>query len=76
MEWQRLKDAGGADWARAVEVDHLLRTSSSVANRDMRQTMYVHRSCKPIDEVDFRPKVNVKELQLGFDVECMGVCGV
>jgi len=75
-EWQRLKDAGGPDWGRAVEVDHFLRTTGSVANRDMRQSMYVHRSCKPIDEVDFRPKVNVKEMQLGFDVECMGVCGV
>jgi len=42
----------------------------------MRQTMYVHRSCKPIDEVDFHPKINPKELQLGFDVECFGVCGV
>jgi hypothetical protein len=75
-EWQRLKDAGGADWARAIEVDAWLRTTGSVANRDMRQTMYVHRSCKPIDEIDFRPRVNAKELQLGFGVECEGVCGV
>jgi hypothetical protein len=75
-EWQRLKDAGGTDWARAVEVDHFLRTTGSVANRDMRQTMYVHRFCKPIDEIVFNPRVNSKELQLGFGVECEGVCGV
>jgi len=76
QEWQRLKDRGGEDWARAVEIDHVLRTTGAVANRDMRQTMYVHRSCKPIDEVDFRPHINSKELQLGFGVECEGVCGV
>lgn len=81
-EWQRLKDAGGADWARAVEVDRYLRTTGAVANRDMRQSMFVHRSCKPLDEVDFRPRDNVKEKQLGFgleisfDHECEGVCGV
>jgi hypothetical protein len=75
-EWQKLKDSNGTDWARAVEIDHVLRTTGAVANRDMRQTMYVHRSCQPIDEVDFRPRVNAKELQLGFGVECEGVCGV
>lgn len=75
-EWQHLKDAGGADWARAVEIDHALRTTGTVANRDMDQVMYVHRSCKPIDAIDFHPRVNTKELQLGFGVECEGVCGV
>ena len=76
LEWQRLKDAGGEDWARAVEIDHVLRTTGAIANRDMRQTMYVHKSCRPIDEVDFHPRVNAKEMQLGFGVECEGVCGV
>lgn len=75
-EWQRIKDRGGEDWRRAVEIDHVLRTTGAVANRDMRQSMYVHRTCKPIDEIDFRPRVNPKELQLGFGVECEGVCGV
>jgi hypothetical protein len=77
-EWQRLKDCGGPDWDRAVEIDRALRTPEMVLNRDMRQTMYLHGSCKPITEVDFRPKVNAKELQLGFgfDMECEGVCGV
>ena len=69
---------GGPDWARAVEIDSLLRTEGARLNRDMRQTMYLHGSCKPLTEVDFRPRINVKELQLGFgfDVECEGVCGV
>jgi hypothetical protein len=75
-EWQAIKDRGGPDWARAVEIDSILRTSASVCNRDLRQTMYVHKACKPIDEIDFNPRVNPKELQLSFDVECMGVCGV
>jgi len=75
-EWKRLKDAGGPDWQRAVEIDHAFRTTGTVANRQMDQVMYVHRSCKPIDEVDFKPKTNVKEQQLGFGIECEGVCGV
>jgi hypothetical protein len=53
-----------------------LRTTGSVANRDMTQTMYVHRSCKPLIEIEFHPRTNTKELQLGFAVECEGMCGV
>ena len=76
LEWQRLKDRGGEDWQRAIEIDRLLRTPGVITNRDMRPTMYLHLSCQPIDQVDFRPRTNPKEMQLGFDVECEGVCGV
>jgi hypothetical protein len=75
-EWVKLKAANGADWARAVEVDAALRTSGSVANRDMNQVMYVHRSCKPLTQIEFHPRESSKEKQLGFGVECEGVCGV
>jgi len=75
-EWQQLKERGGSDWARAIEIDHVLRAKGAVINRDLRQTLYLHKSCQPIDEIEFRPRVNPKELQLGFEVECEGVCGV
>lgn len=77
-EWQRLKDAGGTDWQRAVEVDAALR-SDSILQRRHDQTMFVHRSCKPLRLVQLRPRLNAKEMQLGlggFQQECEGVCGV
>lgn len=75
-EWQRLKERNGADWTRACEIDAALRNHGSVVNRDVHQTMYLHPSCKPLTEIDFRPRSNVKEQQLGFALECEGVCGV
>lgn len=75
-EWQRIKDHDPAAWARAVEIDIALRTEGAVMNRDMRQTMYLHRSCQPLTQITFRPRENTKEMQLGFGVECEGVCGV
>jgi hypothetical protein len=75
-EWQRLKDSHSSDWDRAVEIDRALRAIGTRANRDMRQTMYLHGSCRPLEEAEFRPRMNTKELQLGFDIECEGVCGV
>jgi hypothetical protein len=76
--WQALKDGGGADWDRAIEIDRSLRSPGTVAARDMMQPMFLHRSCVPLVQVDFRPRVSSKETQLGFgfDVECDGVCGV
>lgn len=75
-EWQRIKDHDPEGWARAVEIDAALRRPESVMNRDMRQTMYLHRSCLPLTQITFRPRTNTKELQLGFGMECEGVCGV
>lgn len=74
-EWQRLKDTGGIDWSRALEIDEALRSHARAAQY-MNKTMYLHRSCQPLVEIDFKPQVNRKELQLGFGVECEGVCGV
>lgn len=74
-EWQEVRSVE-SDWNRAVQVDVGLRTSGAVANRDMEQTMYLHRSCKPLVQIEFRPRVNPKEAQLGFGLECEGVCGV
>ena len=71
-EWQRLKDTDPAGWDRAVEVDVALRTTGSVANRDMRRSMYVHRSCKPLGEVEFHNGTG----WLSFVQECQGMCGV
>jgi hypothetical protein len=75
-EWAQLKAAGGADWARVIEVDRGLRNPDSIVNRNLDQSLYLHKTCKPIDEIEFHPHVNPKELQLGFGVECEGVCGV
>lgn len=75
-EWQSLKDANGADWARCVEIDQAMRTPGVIINRGLDAKLYLHKTCKPIDEIEFQPLSNPKELQLGFAMECDGVCGV
>lgn len=71
-EWLRIKRDDAAGWARAVEIDTALRMAGSVANRDMRQTMYLHRSHKPLADVN----LNENQIGLGFNLECEGMCGV
>ena len=76
-EWIKIKSNPG-DWKRAVEVDESLRTTGAVANRDMKQQMYVHRSCRPLVQIEFKEAMTPHEAQNNFNFapECLGVCGV
>jgi hypothetical protein len=76
-EWENVRQVP-EDWERAVYIDHQLRVPGNIVNRNLDQQLFVHRSCKPIDQVEFNPRPNVKEMQygLGFGYECEGVCGV
>jgi hypothetical protein len=75
-EWLNVK-ASPEDWARAVEIDEALRIPGNVVNRKMDKPMYLHRSCRPLVEVEFRVPTDPREqLNLEFGAECMGVCGV
>lgn len=74
-EWLRVK-SDPVDWARAVEIDRALRTTGSVANRDMKQVMYLHDSCKPLEEVELKPDPRERQMPMSFYRECSGGCGV
>jgi len=52
FEWRHLRDKDPAGWARAVEVDEALRRPGTVANRNLEQSMDLHRSCLPLAVVD------------------------
>jgi len=73
-QWAMLKARGGKDWDRIVQIDTALRTPGTIVNRNLEQSLYLHRSCKPITEIDFE---NSKQASFdGFLMECQGVCGV
>lgn len=78
VEWYRIKHEDPAGWARSIEIDRALRDPSSVVNRDITQTMYLHRSCQPLElvQLDTRPKPRDLQLSMSFAAECMGMCGV
>ncbi len=55
----------------AVAVDHALRARGPV--NGMRAQEFMHRSCQPLDEVDFEARLGGQEIT--FLDECDGVCG-
>jgi hypothetical protein len=59
-----------AEFADAVEFDAAMRTQHR-----LKGTAYVHRSLKPLGEVDFSNAEDRGQLNM-FNNECEGLCGV
>lgn len=79
FEWNRQRIEAPEDFAKSVEVDRILRMEGVVVNRQMDQTMYLHRSCQPLELVQFDtspPKSRAAQTVMNFAEECEGVCGV
>ena len=73
-EWRRLQLEEPDEFAKAVEYEKQLQAAA--ANDEViRSVPYLHRSCKPLDEIDFRTDVE-RGQQLLWDDECEGMCGV
>ncbi len=87
-EWRRLRDDHPADWSRAVQFDHLIRTAEA-DNQLQPSTVhklagklvgkpFVHRQMVPLADADLRSddEKNGQLTLTGFANECEGMCGV
>lgn len=70
-EWRALRDDDAEGWAEAVRVDAMIRNNV----RGVRDPIYVHRSLKPLAEVDLSTPSDWGQIDL-FNNECEGMCGV
>lgn len=75
-EWQLIKLEDPESWNQAVEVDKILRNQHMRAGQGFRDQLWLHRSCKPLDDIDFTVDSKVAKGQQSFDFECEGMCGV
>ena len=69
-EFLRLQREHPADFAKAVAFDRLVR---DMTWRGIRGPAFVHRSLKPLEEVDFDPMRDQGDL---FAADCEGMCGI
>lgn len=79
-EWLRTK-SNPKSWARALQIDRALRTPGVVANRNTDQQLFLHRSCLPLDQIDFeaeaKREAERKAIPLFEMDDCgEGMCGV
>jgi hypothetical protein len=69
--WHFMKTERLSEFKEAVELDKKIRTGA----KNIKDNLYLHKSCKPLDEVEFDKKENDKQLDM-FNNECEGMCGV
>ena len=74
-EWLRMKKEDPESFQQAVEIDRLLRDPNSRCNQGMNQQLWLHKSCKPLDEIHFGKDLP-NQNRFGFSSECEGMCGV
>lgn len=71
--WISMKATDPESFADAVQVDHALRSNGTMGR--IKAVPYVHRSCKPLDQVDLRTHAELGQADL-FMNDCEGMCGV
>ncbi len=70
-EWRRLRAQEPEEFSKAVAFE----TKMQHAFRQIRQIPFLHRSCVPLDKVDFSTDEDHGQ-QVMFGNECEGMCGV
>jgi len=70
--WQEMKDTKPNEFKQAVEYDAFIRQG----NTKIKDELYLHRSCVPLDKVEFKKISKDNNLDFGFNNECEGMCGV
>lgn len=67
--WREMKMTDESDWDNAVQTDEIIRNSLKSGE------VFLHRTRKPLIEVDFSSEQDRGQMSL-FDDECTGICGV
>ena len=70
-EWLNVKK-NPEEWAAVIEMDKAIRDTEKFKKGDNKDQMFLHRSCVPIDQVDFGKEDPQMDL---FNSECEGMCG-
>lgn len=75
-EWRRLKTEEPKEFQRAVQFERDLQANKA-STRNLSCTPFLHRSCKPLDQIDFSTDIERGQGELNyFNQECEGMCGV
>jgi hypothetical protein len=67
-EWLSIKNGPADEWEQVIEFDRLIRKT------DPKGDLFIHNSCKPINEITFMTAESAGQMSL-LD-ECEGMCGV
>lgn len=73
-EWARVKE-DKEEWERVVAFERYQQRLQAIDQR-LEGQIFLHPSCKPIDEIDFGPNPDKSEDISDWNSECEGMCGL
>ena len=74
-EWRKLRNEEPDFFKRAIDFDKQVRELSK-SDKSMKMLPYLHRSCKPLSEIDFDSDIDKGQEEWDFNAECSGMCGI
>jgi hypothetical protein len=74
-EWRRLKMEEPEEFAGAVQIERDLQKAKG-NSENFHSVPFLHRSCVPLDQVDFDNDVDRGQQLFDWGDECEGMCGV
>ena len=75
-EWRRLRDDDPDHFQKAIDFDRAIRQKTKDYDKVMKMEVFLHRSCKPLDQVDFDNDEDKGQMTWDFQAECEGMCGI
>lgn len=72
--WRQLQREEPEEFARAVQFEKDIQAAKEKSD-NIKAQVFLHRSCKPLDTIDFRSDFERGQLPL-WDDECEGMCGI
>lgn len=75
-EWRKLRNEDPEDFQKALQFDKDIRAVYEQYEEMLKMKIYLHRSCKPLDEIDFDNEEDKGQMVFDFNSECEGMCGV
>jgi 3'-phosphoadenosine 5'-phosphosulfate sulfotransferase (PAPS reductase)/FAD synthetase len=75
-EWNRLKKFDPVHFNLAVKFDEELREKTKEHSDGLKMEVYLHRSCKPLKDIDFDSDTDKGQQEWDFTSECEGMCGL
>jgi hypothetical protein len=75
-EWRRLRNDDPSFFKQAVSFDKQIREKFKKYDKSMKMEVYLHNSCKPLDQVDFDTDEDKGQQVWDFKAECEGMCGL
>lgn len=75
-EWRRLKLEDPVHFQKAVEFDKTYRRLQNENSGGLKIEVYLHKSCRPLDEIDFSNDEDKGQMGFDFQAECEGMCGI